>query len=36
MLVVTNIDKLVDFYIKLSGINVIMDFGENKTLSGGL
>ena len=36
MLVVTDIDKSVEFYKKVFGLHVIMDFGANKTLSGGL
>ncbi len=36
MLVVTDIDKSVDFYKKVFGLHVIMDFGPNKTLTGGL
>lgn len=36
MLVVTDIDKSVEFYKKVFGLNVIMDFGANKTLTGGL
>lgn len=36
MLVVKDIDKSVEFYKKVLGLHVIMDFGENKTLSGGL
>lgn len=36
MLVVTDIDKSVEFYKKVLGLNVIMDFGSNKTLTGGL
>lgn len=36
MLVVTNIDKSVEFYNKVLGLRVIMDFGANKTLTGGL
>lgn len=36
MLVVTDIDKSVDFYKKVFGLHVIMDFGANKTLTGGL
>lgn len=36
MLVVTDIDKSVDFYKKFFGLHVIMDFGANKTLTGGL
>lgn len=36
MLVVTDIDKSVEFYNKVLGLRVIMDFGANKTLTGGL
>ncbi len=36
MLVVTDIDKSVEFYKKILGFHVIMDFGANKTLTGGL
>ena len=36
MLVVTDIDKSVEFYKKIFGLHVIMDFGANKTLTGGL
>ena len=36
MLVVTDIDKSVEFYKKVLGLHVIMDFGANKTLAGGL
>ncbi|MGM9948045.1 VOC family protein [Floccifex sp.] len=36
MLVVKNIDKSVEFYKKVLGLRVIMDFGANKTLTGGL
>ena len=36
MLVVTDIDKSVEFYKKVLGLNVTMDFGANKTLTGGL
>ena len=36
MLVVTDIDKSVAFYRKVLGLHVIMDFGANKTLTGGL
>jgi len=36
MLVVTDIDKSVEFYKKVMGLHVIMDFGANKTLTGGL
>lgn len=36
MLVVTDIDKSVEFYNKVLGLRVIADFGANKTLTGGL
>ena len=36
MLTVTDIDKSVEFYKKVLGLRVIMDFGANKTLTGGL
>ena len=36
MLVVTDMDKTVAFYKKVLGLHVIMDFGTNKTLTGGL
>lgn len=36
MLVVTDIDKSAEFYKKVFGLHVIMDFGANKTLTGGL
>ena len=36
MLVVTDIDKSVEFYKTVLGLHVIMDFGANKTLTGGL
>ena len=36
MLAVTDIDKSVEFYKKVLGLRVIMDFGANKTLTGGL
>lgn len=36
MLVVTDIDRSVEFYKKVFGLRVIMDFGANKTLTGGL
>ena len=36
MLVVTDIDKSVEFYKKVLGLRVIMDFGANKTLTVGL
>lgn len=36
MLVVTDMDKTVAFYKRVLGLEVIMDFGANKTLTGGL
>ena len=36
LLVVSDIDRSVEFYKKVLGLHVIMDFGANKTLSGGL
>lgn len=36
MLVVADIEKSVEFYEKVLGLHVIMDFGANKTLTGGL
>jgi lactoylglutathione lyase len=36
MLVVTDIDQAVAFYERVLGLHVIMDFGANKTLTGGL
>ena len=36
MLVVSDIDKSVDFYKNILGLHVISDFGANKTLTGGL
>lgn len=36
MLVVMDIDKSVEFYKKVLGLDVILDFGANKTLTGGL
>ncbi len=36
VLVVTDIDKTVEFYRKVLGLHVITDFGANKTLTGGL
>lgn len=36
MLVVTDMDQSVEFYKKVFGLHVIMDFGANKTLTGGL
>ena len=36
MLVVRDIDKSVEFYKQIFSLHVIMDFGANKTLTGGL
>lgn len=36
MLVVSDIERAVDFYQKVFGLRVVMDFGANKTLTGGL
>ena len=36
MLVVTDIDKSVEFYKNVFGLHVILDFCANKTLTGGL
>lgn len=36
MIVVTDIDKSVEFYKTALGLEVITDFGANKTLTGGL
>ncbi|MBQ2961213.1 MAG: VOC family protein [Oscillospiraceae bacterium] len=36
MLVVRDMDKSLEFYKKVLGLRVIMDFGANKTLTGGL
>lgn len=36
MLVVSDIDKSVEFYNKLFGLQIVADFGANKTLSGDL
>ena len=36
MLRVSDMDKSVEFYKKVFGLHVIMDFGANKTLTGGL
>ena len=35
MLVVTDIDKSAEFYKNVFGLHVILDFGANKTLTGG-
>lgn len=36
LIVVKDIDKSVEFYGKILGLKVVLDFGANKTLSGGL
>lgn len=36
MLIVVDIDRSVAFYNKVLGLRVILDFGANKTLTGGL
>ena len=36
LLVVRDMDKSIEFYKNVLGIHVIMDFGANKTLTGGL
>ncbi|MBQ8448559.1 MAG: VOC family protein [Clostridia bacterium] len=36
LLVVSDMDKSVEFYKKVLGLRVIADFGANKTLTGGL
>lgn len=36
MLVVSDINQTADFYKKILGLDVILDFGANKTLTGGL
>lgn len=36
MLVVTDMEKTVEFYKRVLGLDVIMDFGANKVLTGGL
>ena len=36
LLVVTDMDTTVEFYKKVLGLHVIMDFGANVTLTGGL
>lgn len=36
MLIVADMDRSVQFYQKLLGLDVILDFGANKTLTGGL
>ena len=36
LLVVTDIGKSAEFYRNVPGLEVILDFGANKTLSGGM
>ena len=36
LLVVADMNKSIEFYKKVLGLHVIMDFGANKTLTGGL
>ena len=36
LLAVTDIEKSAAFYKKVLGLRVVMDFGANKTLTGGL
>lgn len=36
LLVITDMNQTVEFYKKVLGLHVIMDFGANKTLTGGL
>ena len=36
MLIVSDMEKSVEFYKKVFGLHIIMDFGANKTLTGGL
>ena len=36
LLVVSDMDKSLEFYKKVLGLHVIMDFGANKTMTGGL
>ena len=36
LLVVADMEKSVEFYKKVLGLHVVMDFGANKTLTGGL
>ena len=36
MLVVSDIEKSVEFYNKLFGLQIVADFGANRTLTGGL
>ena len=36
LIVVTDMDRSVEFYRNVLGLHIIMDFGANKTLTGGL
>ena len=36
MLVVSDMERSVSFYQTVLGLRVVMDFGANKTLTGGL
>lgn len=36
LVVVTDLNKSIDFYKKVLGLRVILDFGENVTLTGGV
>ena len=36
LLVVADIERSVEFYRNVFGLRVVMDFGANKTLTGGL
>lgn len=36
LIAVADIDKSVEFYKKVLGLRIVVDFGANKTLSGGL
>lgn len=36
MLIVTDMDKTIEFYKRVLGLQIVTDFGANKTLTGGL
>lgn len=36
LIVVTDMDRSVEFYRNVLGLHIIMDFSANKTLTGGL